>query len=142
VLEEQSIEYGFVLFFICNHCPYVQAITSEIADVTTKLTASGIPTYAVMSNNYHFVTADSLPYMQSFAAEHQFTFPYLLDESQSVAREYGAVCTPDIFGFAADRSMQYRGCIEDLASAMEIIKDTGRGPESQRPSQGCSIKWK
>ncbi|MCG8405974.1 MAG: redoxin domain-containing protein [Phycisphaerales bacterium] len=95
-----------------------------------------------MSNNYEFVKEDSPDNMKAFAEEHGFSFPYLVDEDQSVAKAYGAVCTPDIFGFNGEGKMQYRGNSEGLLAAMEQIAENGTGPAKQSASQGCSIKWK
>jgi len=143
-LSEQDLSRGFVVMFICNHCPYVQAIIEQIRTTTDTLASAGIPTFAIMSNNYEFVTEDSPDNMRTFAAEHGLTFPYLVDEDQSVAKAYGAVCTPDIAGFNAERMQQYRGTIDSLEVAMLSIKETGQGPspDTYGPSSGCSIKWK
>lgn len=143
-LAEQDLGRGFVVMFICNHCPYVQAITEQLREVSDILQAEGVPVFAIMSNNFEFVTDDSPEHMQAFAAEHGFTFPYLVDEDQSVAKAYDAICTPDIMGFAPDRTMQYRGHMDGLQAAMLTIKETGAGPDtdSYSPSSGCSIKWR
>ena len=98
--------------------------------------------FAIMSNNYALVADDSPERMKEFADLHNFSFPYLVDEDQSVAKAYGAVCTPDFFGFNSERSMHYRGNVEGLSTAMLEIKKTGKASTKQSPSQGCSIKWK
>lgn len=141
-LSEADLSNGFVVAFICNHCPYVKALIGEFVETANALKAENVPVFAIMSNNYEFVEADSPENMKEFAAEHSFSFPYLLDEDQSVAKSYEAVCTPDIFGFAADRSLQYRGSLDGLEAAMLMIKQTGTGPTEQTPSSGCSVKWK
>jgi peroxiredoxin len=141
-LYDQDLTQGFVVAFICNHCPYVQAIIEQFSADATELQSMDIPVFAVMSNNYAFVTGDSPEHMKTFATEHDFTFPYLVDEDQSVAKAYDAICTPDIFGFNADKCMQYRGHADGLKAAMMQIKDTGVGPSDYRASSGCSIKWK
>lgn len=144
---------GLLIAFICNHCPYVQAIADRLADDVRELQAEGINVLAVMSNDYRYVQIDSPPYMKKFARQHGFSFPYLVDETQKVGRTYGAVCTPDFFGFNKDGELQYRGRLDDagmnhpahrnkeLVNAMKQIAQTGQGPRKQKPSIGCSIKW-
>jgi len=144
---------GLLIMFICNHCPYVQAIASRLAGDTQALMNEGISVAAVMSNDYRHVPADSPANMKRFAAQHGFNFPYLVDEGQVVGRAYGAVCTPDFFGFNKNGELQYRGRLDDalmgssmqrkpeLVTAMQQIALTGNGPQSQYPSVGCSIKW-
>ena len=141
-LKDFDLSNGFVVAFICNHCPYVQAVIKQLVSVAGTLQRKHIPVFAIMSNNYAFVETDSPEYMKVFATEYGFTFPYLVDEDQSVAKAYDAVCTPDLFGFAGDRTMQYRGSIDTLEIAMIQIKETGKGPADYGASQGCSIKWK
>lgn len=141
-LQEQENPNGFVVAFICNHCPYVIAEIDKFVAVAKDLQQEGIRVYGIMSNNYELYEADNPENMKHFASEHGFTFPYLVDQDQSVAQSYGAVCTPDIFCFNAGGYMQYRGKIVNLKDAMLQIKETGEGPEKQLPSQGCSIKWK
>jgi len=145
---------GLLIAFICNHCPYVKAIADRLADDTRELMAEGIHALAVMSNDYENYPADSPEKMLKFAGRHGFEFPYLIDEDQSVARAYGAVCTPDFFGFNKDGALQYRGRLDDarmddpagrtkeLVNAMRLIAETGQGPKDQTPSMGCSIKWR
>lgn len=152
-MSEQLGEKGLLIAFICNHCPYVQAIAERFAEDTALLKSEDVNTLAVMSNDYRYVQTDSPPYMKRFAEEHGFTFPYLIDEDQSVGKAYGAVCTPDFFGLNAKGELQYRGRLDDarmgnpanrnkeLVDAMRLIAETGEGPRQQVPSMGCSIKW-
>ncbi|NNE57447.1 MAG: thioredoxin family protein [Hellea sp.] len=147
-------EHGLLIAFICNHCPYVKAIAERLAEDTAILKLQGINTLAVMSNDYQNYPADAPPKMLEFAAEHGFEFPYLIDEDQSVARNYGAVCTPDFFGLNKKAQLHYRGRLDDaklgnpsmrtkeLLNAMMLIKERGHGPREQTPSMGCSIKWR
>ncbi len=144
---------GLLIAFICNHCPYVQAIAERLAEDTAELIAQGINVLAVMSNDYRLVEIDSPPFMKRFSEYHDFKFPYLVDEDQSVGKAYGAVCTPDFFGFNKAGELRYRGRLDDarmgnpshrsreLVEAMRLIAATGNGPEQQHPSMGCSIKW-
>lgn len=146
---------GLVVAFICNHCPYVQAVIGRIVRDALDLEAHGIGFVAINSNDADAYPRDSFDNMKRFAAEHAFPFPYLHDEDQSVARAYGAVCTPDFFGFNKDLELQYRGRLDasrkeigpadlrrDLFEAMVAIAKTGKGPQEQQASIGCSIKWK
>jgi peroxiredoxin len=145
---------GTLVAFICNHCPYVKAIVGRLVDEAKALEALGIGTIAIMPNDTEAYPADSFENMQAFARQHGFTFPYVIDETQEVARAYGAVCTPDFFGFNAADELQYRGRLDasrtslvpnarrDLYEAMRLIGETGRGPEEQPLSAGCSIKWR
>ncbi|WP_029007081.1 thioredoxin family protein [Azospirillum halopraeferens] len=145
---------GTLVMFICNHCPYVQAVIDRIVRDVTDLAAHGIGAVAIMSNDTERYPEDGFEEMKRFAERHRFTFPYLLDESQAVARAYNAVCTPDFFGFNADLCLQYRGRLDasrreaapdaprELYHAMCRIAETGEGPADQIPSMGCSIKWK
>jgi len=140
--------------FICNHCPYVKAIADRLAQDAKTLQADGINVLAVMSNDYLSYAADSPENMQKFANQHGFTFPYLVDENQSVGKAYNAVCTPDFFGFNKDGKLQYRGRLDsaamgdptnrvpELLLAMRQVAETGEGPKDQTPSMGCSIKWR
>jgi peroxiredoxin len=146
-------EKGLLIAFICNHCPYVQAVVDRFVADARLLQSEGINVVAINPNDYQRVPADSPPNMKRFAAEHQFCFPYLIDEDQSVARAYDAVCTPDFFGFDAGGKLQYRGRLDDarmgnasdrkaeLLDAMRLVAATGKGPEQQHASMGCSIKW-
>jgi peroxiredoxin len=146
---------GTLVMFICNHCPYVQAVTDRIVRDVNDLKPLGIAAVAISSNDVIHYPDDSFDNMQRFAAAHGFGFPYLYDESQDVARAYDAACTPDFFGFNSDLELQYRGRLDasrkeaapakvrrDLFEAMKEIAKTGRGPRDQIPSIGCSIKWK
>ncbi len=146
---------GTLVMFICNHCPYVQAVAERIRRDTDALRELGIHAVAINSNDVAAYPDDSFDNMKLFAARHGFGFPYLFDETQQVARAYGAVCTPDFFGFNADLRLQYRGQLDasrrqvapadarrDLFEAMQQIAATGVGPDEQYPSIGCSIKWK
>ena len=144
---------GLLVAFLCNHCPYVQAIADRLARDTGELMDEGIGVLAVMSNDYGYVSADSPPNMKRMAAHHGWRFPYLVDEDQSVGRAWGAVCTPDFFGLNAKGELQYRGRLDDarmtdtpdrrreLVEAMRMVAETGEGPRRQAPSMGCSIKW-
>lgn len=146
---------GLVVMFICNHCPYVKAILAKlIRDAKELRDTQGIGVVAIMSNNVEDYPEDSFENMQKLARDQAFSFPYLYDETQEVARAYEAVCTPDFFGFNAELKLQYRGRLDDsgmqqkdgghreLFEAMKQIAATGKGPDVQNPSIGCSIKWK
>ena len=146
---------GLVVMFICNHCPYVQAIVDRIVRDARALRDIGVGTVAISSNDATAYPDDSFDRMSVFARRHGFGFPYLYDGSQQVARAYGAVCTPDFFGFNRHRALEYRGRLDasgrqpvdpdtrrELYEAMELIARTGRGPDAQNASIGCSIKWK
>ena len=146
---------GTLVMFICNHCPYVKAAADRIARDCAELAGHGVSAIAVMPNDVATYPADAPDKMKLFAERHGFSFPYVHDETQEVARAYGAVCTPDFFGFDADLKLQYRGRLDesrmdtappdvrrDLFEAMLRIAHTGHGPKNQIPSIGCSIKWK
>ncbi len=154
-LEQCMGEHGVLVMFICNHCPFVQAIRERLVRDTRELAQLGINSVAIMSNDTADYPEDCFDNMQRVAAEFEFPFPYLLDASQQVARAYGAVCTPDFFGYNAARELQYRGRLDasgkqpaavdatrELFEAMQQVAQTGRGPSAQVPSIGCSIKWK
>ncbi len=153
-LSDLQGKNGLLIAFICNHCPYVQAIADRLVADAKTLQNEGINVVAISSNDYSYVPADSPPMMKKFAARHGFSFPYLIDEDQSVGQAYGAVCTPDFFGFNADGELQYRGRLDDvrmgnpanrkteLVDAMRQIAMTGHGPDVQNASIGCSIKWR
>jgi peroxiredoxin len=153
-LEDLFGENGLLIAFICNHCPYVKAIVDRFVADARILQNEGINVVAINPNDYDRVPADSPPEMKRFAEQHGFTFPYLIDQDQSTAREYDAVCTPDFFGFDKHGKLQYRGRLDDarmdnadnrnaeLLEAMRLIAATGRGPEVQHASMGCSIKWR
>ena len=153
--ESARGENGLLVMFICNHCPYVKSIRERIVRDTDELMEYGVNTVAIMSNDPAEYEEDSFENMQAVAAEFKFSFPYLLDETQDVAKAYGAVCTPDFFGYNKEMRLQYRGRLDesrkqtaaidvkrDLFEAMKQVALTGRGPEEQIPSMGCSIKWK
>jgi peroxiredoxin len=143
-----------LIMFICNHCPYVQAVVNRLVRDATALAGEGVRSVAIMPNDTGAYPEDSFEKMAAFARLHRFPFPYLIDETQEVARAYGAVCTPDFFGFDADLGLQYRGRLDDsgrhprpgarreLFEAMLEVARTGRGPAEQTPSLGCSIKWR
>jgi len=146
---------GVLVMFICNHCPYVKAIQDRIVRDTHELLKLGIGSVAIMSNDPHDYPEDSFENMKRIADEFNYPFPYLLDETQSIAKAYGAVCTPDFFGYNRDLGLQYRGRIDesgrqaagpevrrDLFEAMRMIAETGLGPSEQLASMGCSIKWR
>lgn len=154
-LAECRGENGLLVMFICNHCPYVQAVRERIVRDTAELKRLGINAVAIMSNDSTLYEEDSFENMVRVARQYRFPFPYLLDESQAVARRYGAVCTPDFFGYNADLGLQYRGRLDasgkavapedarrELFEAMRQVATTGKGPEDQIPSIGCSIKWR
>ncbi len=147
-------EKGTLVAFICNHCPYVKAVIGRLVAEAKALEEIGVGTIAIMPNDTAAYPADSFANMQAFARQHGFTFPYVIDETQAVARSYGALCTPDFFGFNARDELQYRGRLDgsrttlvanarrDLYEAMQLIAETGRGPKEQLASMGCSIKWR
>ncbi len=154
-LDQCRGENGLLIMFICNHCPYVKAIRERIVRDTRELMAYGVNSVAIMSNDPAEYAEDSFENMQQVAAELEFPFPYLLDETQEVARAYGAVCTPDFFGYNASLELQYRGRLDasrketapegvrrDLFEAMKQVAQTGAGPQEQIPGMGCSIKWR
>ena len=147
-------ENGLLVMFICNHCPYVKAILDRLVRDTRELKALGINSVAVMSNDSTDYAEDSFENMQAIAQQMDFPFPYLLDESQEVAKAYGAVCTPDFFGYNRSGELQYRGRLDesrkeaadpnvrrDLFEAMKEVAETQKGPAEQLSSMGCSIKW-
>lgn len=141
-LSQEDLSRGFVVAFICNHCPYVQELIAEFANTAKRLQKEGIKVFAIMSNNYHFVTMDSPENMKIFAKQNNFTFPYLLDEEQNIAKKYDAICTPDFFGFNKNGEMRFRGQIQELEQAMLEIAENGSTTVTESPSRGCSIKWK
>lgn len=147
-------ENGLLVAFICNHCPYVKAIGERLSEDAQTVMDMGIGVVAVMSNDYRDYPEDSPEKMREFAQMYKFPFPYLVDEDQSVGKEYGAICTPDFFGFNKNGELQYRGRLDnlgkkkdrgdripELVDAMRQIAQTGEGPKEQSPSMGCSIKW-
>ena len=154
-LQQCVGENGLLVMFICNHCPFVKAVLDRLVRDTRELKKHGINSVAIMSNDPSEYPEDSFENMQRIATAHDFPFPYLLDESQQVAKAYGAVCTPDFFGYNKQLGLQYRGRLDasgkepapadaprDLFDAMVQVAQTGHGPKQQTPSIGCSIKWK
>lgn len=154
-LESLRGPNGLLLMFICNHCPYVKAIIDRICRDARELQAMGFGVAAVMSNDPHAYPEDSFVNMKKWAKELSFSFPYLYDPTQHVARDYGAACTPDFFGFNSQLELQYRGRLDssgiapaspdarrELMEAMKLIATTGKGPVDQVASIGCSIKWR
>jgi peroxiredoxin len=145
---------GTLVIFLCNHCPFVKAVISRIVEEVNALREIGVGAIAIMSNDPADYPEDSFDHMVAFARAHGFTFPYVIDKTQAVARAYDAQCTPDFFGFNARDELQYRGRLDasrrelipgarrDLFEAMKEIAETGRGPQEQIPSMGCSIKWR
>jgi peroxiredoxin len=152
-LDQLMGKNGLLVVFMCNHCPYVKAIIDRLVSDAAVLQENGIGVVGIMSNDYRYVTDDSPENMKQFSIRHGINFPYLVDEDQSVGRAYGAVCTPDFFGFNNKFELQYRGRLDDakmgnaairtpeLLEAMLQVAKTGSGPEKQTPSIGCSIKW-
>jgi peroxiredoxin len=145
---------GTLVVFSCNHCPYVKASIGRIVAEAKALREIGVGTIAIMPNDTQAYREDPFDNMKAFAAKHHFSFPYVLDETQEVARAYNAQCTPDFFGFNAQDELQYRGRLDasriqpvanarrDLFEAMKQVADTGHGPADQTHSTGCSIKWR
>jgi len=153
-LNDVKGENGTLVIFICNHCPYVKAVIKDIVEDCKKLETNGIKSVAICSNDVNNYPEDSFENMIKFSKDHNFSFPYLIDETQEIAKNYGAVCTPDFFGYNKNLELQYRGRIRelkelkpvrsgdsDLYKAMKEIADTGKGPKNQIPSMGCNIKW-
>ena len=170
-LESARGRNGLLVMFICNHCPYVKAIRDRIVRDTRELMDYGVNSIAIMSNDPAEYAEDSFENMKLVAQQYNYPFPYVWDEAQQVARDYGAVCTPDFFGFNANLELQYRGRLDasrkeaatdvpkvgnplsakddaeltpsrDLFNAMVRVAQTGQGPREQVASMGCSIKWR
>ena len=154
-LENVKGEKGLLVMFICNHCPYVKAVRERLIRDTLDLQKLGVNSIAIMSNDPADYPEDSFENMKIIAKEYNYPFPYVMDESQEIAKAYGAVCTPDFFGFNANLELQYRGRLDesrketapegarrDLFLAMKEVAESQRGPEKQIASMGCSIKWK
>ena len=154
-LDKCMGEKGLLIMFISNHCPYVKAIRKKLVRDTRELMGLGVNSVAIMPNDTVAYPEDSVENMLKISQEFEFPFPYLLDETQEVARAYDAVCTPDFFGYNADLELQYRGRLDaagpkseddtqrrELFEAMKQVAETGQGPEHQIPSMGCSIKWR
>ena len=154
-LNDIKGENGTLIMFICNHCPYVKAITKELVEDCGELNKKGINSVAICSNDFVNYPDDSFDNMIKFSNENHFNFPYLHDDTQEIAKAYDAVCTPDFFGYNKNLELQYRGRLRelknlvpvrdgesDLYKAMKQIAETSKGPKNQTPSAGCSIKWK
>mgnify|MGYP005689831367 CR=1 FL=1 len=153
-LNDAKGENGTLIMFICNHCPYVLAVIENVVEDCKELENDGIKSIAIMSNDPKRYEEDSFDNMFKFSKNHNFNFPYVIDETQQVAKTYGAVCTPDFFGYNKDLELQYRGRIRELQNlkptkngdselkkAMKMIAKSNKGPNEQFPSMGCSIKW-
>ena len=153
-LKDIRGENGTLIMFICNHCPYVKAIIKDLVNDVKFLESLSIKSVAIMSNDVKNYPDDSFENMISFSKSHDFSFPYIIDKTQNVAKEYGAVCTPDFFGYNNNLELQYRGRIRklkdlkpvregesDLKTAMKLVVETRKGPKNQIPSMGCNIKW-
>jgi peroxiredoxin len=145
---------GTLVMFICNHCPYVKAVIKDIVGDVKFLENLDIKSVAIMSNDVKNYPEDSFENMISFSKLHNFSFPYLIDDTQQIAKDYDAVCTPDFFGYNKNLELQYRGRIrelkdlkpvskgdDDLRTAMKLVAKSGKGPKNQIPSMGCNIKW-
>ena len=154
-LDDIKGENGTLIMFICNHCPYVKVVTREILEDCNELKIIGINSVAICSNDFVNYPEDSFDNMIKFSSDNQFSFPYLHDYTQEIAKSYGAVCTPDFFGYNKDLELQYRGRLRelkkfvpvndgesDLLKAMKQIAETDIGPQDQIPSAGCGNKWK
>ena len=153
-LNEVKGENGTLIMFICNHCPYVLATIKETVKNCKELENKGIKSIAIMSNDPKVYEEDSFENMIQFAKNNEFNFPYVIDKTQEIGKAYGAVCTPDFFGYNKNHELQYRGRIRELKNlipvqdgesellkAMKMIAKTDNGPKEQFPSMGCSIKW-
>jgi len=155
-LDKAAGKHGLLVMFICNHCPYIKAILPRLVEDTRKLKDEyGINSVAIMSNDQSLYDEDSTENMIQISEKMNFSFPYLIDDTQEVAKAYGAVCTPDFFGLSKHMTLQYRGRFNasrketapdgtrrDLFEAMKQVAQTDKGPLDQTPSMGCSIKWK
>ena len=152
-LNDIKGEKATLIMFICNHCPYVKSIINRIIRDTNELKKLGVNSVGIMSNDPNEYEEDSFENMKKISTDLFFPFPYLIDETQEVAKSYGAVCTPDFFGYNKDLGLQYRGRLDEsrkesvtdakreLFEAMKTIAETEKGPVDQIPSMGCSIKW-
>ena len=153
-LNDAKGENGTLIMFICNHCPYVLAVIKNVVEDCKDLENDGIKSLAIMSNDPKRYEEDSFDNMIKFSKNYNFNFPYVIDETQEVAKTYGAVCTPDFFGYNKNLELQYRGRIRelknlkpvregesDLRAAMKLVAETEKGPKNQIPSMGCNIKW-
>jgi len=148
-------ENGLLVMFICNHCPYVKSVQDRIIRDVTELMQHGVNAIAIMSNDPDDYPEDSFENMALISKQLNYPFPYVWDETQGVAKQYGAVCTPDFFGYNSKLELQYRGRLDasrkeaapadvhrDLFESMLQVAKTGQGPTQQIPSMGCSIKWR
>ena len=153
-LEDHIGKKGILIMFICNHCPYVKAVIEDIVNDCKDLEKDGLKSIAIMSNDTKNYPEDSFEKMILFSKKYSFNFPYLIDDTQQIAKKFGAVCTPDFFGYNHNLELQYRGRIRelknlkplrnsesDLLKAMNLVIKTGKGPKDQIPSMGCNIKW-
>ena len=153
-LKDCMGENGLLVMFICNHCPYVKSIRDRMVRDAAELKTNGVNCVAIMSNDPNEYEEDSFENMKKISDEFDFPFPYLIDQTQDIAKAYGAVCTPDFFGYNNKFELQYRGRLDesrkqaadpgvrrDLFEAMSEVATTGKGPAEQIPSMGCSIKW-
>ena len=153
-LEDVKGENGTLIMFICNHCPYVKAVTKDIVEDCNELKKIGINSVAICANYATNYPEDSFENMIEFSIKNMFSFPYLNDETQEIAKTYDAVCTPDFFGYNKNLELQYRGRFRelkdlkpvnngdsDLKIAMKMVGQTQKGPDEQIPSMGCNIKW-
>jgi peroxiredoxin len=154
-LQDADGKPGLLVMFICNHCPYVKHVNERLAALTAEWMDRGLAVFGIASNDVDAYPDDAPPRMAAVAAEVGYPFPYLYDEDQSVARTYRAACTPDFFLFDGDRKLVYRGQFDDsrpggpkvvtgadLAAAVDAVLAGGTVAAEQRPSMGCSIKWK
>ena len=153
-LDQIKGKNGTLVIFICNHCPYVKGVIDRLVKDIKDLQEKEIGCVAIMSNDVENYPEDSFENMKKFSERNNFTFPYLYDETQEIAKAYGAVCTPDFFGYNKDLELQYRGRLDNAGISGEPLKEkelinafhqiikTGKGPKEQRASMGCSIKWK
>ena len=153
-LDDVKGENGTLIMFICNHCPYVKAVIKDIVEDCKNLEEIGVKSLAICSNDSINYPEDSFDKMKEFSKENKFSFSYLFDETQEMAKAYDAVCTPDFFGYNKNLELQYRGRFKelkelkpikdgdsDLYNAMVQVAKTNKGPNDQFPSMGCSIKW-
>lgn len=154
-LEKSMGKHGLVIMFICNHCPYVISVINRLVITCNQLQKEGIGCVAIMANDTIEYPQDSFENMQKYAKEYRMEFPYLIDKTQEIAKSYGAVCTPDFFGFDKDKTLHYRGRLDnaankstddhtvpELLNAMLELKNNGHISTPQTPSMGCSIKWR
>ncbi len=154
-LNDVKGDKGTLVMFICNHCPYVKAVISDIVNDCKLLQNLDVSSVAICSNDVINYPEDSFDKMIEFSNSNNFNFPYLHDETQEIARKFDAVCTPDFFGYNKNLELQYRGRIRELKNlkpirdgeselylAMKMISETGSGPKDQISSMGCNIKWR